>query len=75
MSPGKKDLQEGQWWDEVGSAVVNAQSRKIIMLGSIRLMYETECGVRRTVLITSFLRWARHFADCQELFGKGERRI
>jgi hypothetical protein len=66
--PCKHDLREGQWWDEVGSsAVVNAQSRKIILLGTQRVMYETECGIKRSVLIPTFLRWARAWAECTEL--------
>lgn len=63
----KRDLQEGQWWDEVGSAKVNQRSRKIVLLGTTRLMYETECGHRHSVNISSFLQWARHFAECKDI--------
>lgn len=63
MTPLKVNLREGQHWDEIGSAVVNAQSRKIIMLGTKRLTYEDEAGRQKTVLITSFLRWAKIFAE------------
>ncbi len=66
-SPNKRDLREGQWWDEVGSAVVNARSRKIITLGSINLQYEDELGRRKIIEIASFLRWARTFAECKEV--------
>ena len=65
MTSSKTDLREGQHWDEVGSPVVNAQSRKIIMLGNKRLTYEDESGRQKTVLIASFLRWARVFAECR----------
>jgi hypothetical protein len=72
MRPRKRDLREGQWWDEVGSAVGNAQSRKIVLIGTAKLMYETERGSRRSVMIPSFLRWARHFAECKEFEVKRE---
>lgn len=65
MTPSKADLREGQHWDEIGTPVVNAQSRKIIMLGTKRLTYEDESGRLRTVLISSFLRWAKVFAECK----------
>jgi len=58
-------LREGQHWDEVGSAVVNAQSRQILILGNKRLTYVDEVGRQKTVLISSFLRWARTFAECK----------
>jgi hypothetical protein len=67
--PKKKDLREGQWWDEVGSAVVNAQSRKIVLIGTTKLMYENERGIKRSILISSFLCWARTYAECQN-FGE-----
>jgi len=65
MTYRKSDLREGQHWDEVGSAVVNARSRKIVVLGTKQLTYEDESGRGRTVLIASFLRWARTFAECR----------
>jgi len=68
--PKRRDLREGQWWDEVGSPVVNAQSRKIILIGTNKLMYENECGIKRSVLISSFLRWAQALAECQNLQGE-----
>jgi hypothetical protein len=67
MRPKKSTLREGQWWDEVGSAVVNARSRKILLLGTEMLEYEDELGHTNVILISSFLRWAKHFAQCKEL--------
>jgi hypothetical protein len=58
------DLHEGQHWDEVGSPVVNTQSRKILTLGTKSVTYEDESGRKKTILITSFLRWAKIFAEC-----------
>lgn len=65
MTPSKADLREGQHWDEIGSPVVNAQSRKIVTLGTKRLTYEDESGRKKTILISSFLRWAKIFAECK----------
>ena len=61
--PDAEDLFEGQSWDEVGSAVVNARTRTINTIGSKLLTYTDECGRQKTLKIKSFLRWARTFAE------------
>jgi hypothetical protein len=62
----RNDLREGQLWDVIGSPVVNAETRLIRTLGTKSLTYRTEMGRERTVLISSFLRWAR-IAECKSL--------
>ena len=57
---------EGQIYDEVGSAVVNARSRHVILVGSERVLYRDEVGRERSVKIMSFIRWARTFAEIRE---------
>lgn len=60
----KDQLREGQIWDEVLGGPVNGISRKIVMIGTDRLMYEDDYGVRRSVQIRSFIRWAKREAEC-----------
>jgi hypothetical protein len=59
------DLKEGQHWDEVGSATVNARTRTIMVVGSHFVTYEDEVGRSNTILISSFRRWAKTFAECR----------
>ena len=60
------DLREGQHWDVIGSPVVNAETRKIVLLGTKSLTYEDEVGRRKTILVSSFLRWS-NMAECKSL--------
>jgi hypothetical protein len=63
----RADLHEGQHWDEVGSPVVNARTRTITMLGTKRVTYKDEVNRLKTILITSFLRWANVFAESNQV--------
>lgn len=63
----KKDLREGQVWDDILSGGINAVERKIITLGTDLLTYEDIFGKRRTIKINSFLSWANSTAVCSEL--------
>ena len=66
MAWRRNDLREGQWWDEISSAAVNARSRRIVMIGSRLLTYEDEMGRTFTIRIDSFLRWCRMNAELAE---------
>ena len=59
-------LVAGQVFDEIGSAVVNAKSREITLVGTKKVCYKDELSREHTINISSFKRWIKAWGILRE---------